>query len=1028
MKFNLAKNSNTSTNNVVGNVSLFTYETLQLLEGSGTSTISGTGSDVFCLDSDLGKRIKVDEIRYYFSSSTASGTVASSIEFFYKNDGPDSFSQISTSVGNGYYYSTVPNLSSPRYVRLVHTVSGTSISGTMQNFQILNDDEDVDFGTDGTDTSVSSSAGLYGTTDDDITTVAIYNDSNDFVNTAYVSLEPQYSDVDDLLTISGSSVSDWIGVYDGGIIIGDSSKWDWGNHSDTKVLGDDLVLETDEPVGDYTTRIFYADSPMTPLRIKSTETDGSAVTKDLTKITKTMEIRSTNTRPLDYSIYRKFRDVGVGGGNYQLKFSDYWRADWSLKYQSDTNLEEEGKYGEHWNYFYIDIDKQTGYFVALAHYDDNYYAGWSSTVLLRVSPSEVVQVSFLRKQAANWGDDSYEYVSMDSVGGIWTHFYAGWDDTWYLRHFNSSLGGTYNVNSSDQFVYDCSVDYDRSYLWYTDISSNTVVCIDTTGTNKSTFIDTEHPGAVVRGVYANSDSGCWFVSGSHLLRLDKDGTLVDTIENVGDSEELTKVCVDSCGGFWVIDGSYVNKISSGGTTDFSVYIPLAKSLHPINDGVWVYTSDGYNKFINRNSQTVINDINSWDGRFGYLDYTYDSEHASDFPIDIDTTWSGIDWNEVSSEYTFPDEQYHQVRLTLQTRSEMDVIEGGTSWSDYQMVLGINQEGTYDTDDVYGPSVIKDGLSYKMWYVGSDSSNDERILYATSNDKTNWSNHQMVIDIGDEGTYDTNTLSTPSVIKDGSIYKMWYSGHDSNHWRILYAESSNGTTWSGHQMVVDYNQEGTHDTEDAYGPSVMKDGSTYKMWYSGNDVAYSRVMYCNSSDGINWNNHQMVIDKNVEGTYDTDRAYYPTVIKDDSTYKMWYAGYDGSYIRILYSDSTDGINWSNHQMVISRNSEGTYDEKHVYQPCVVKDGYVYDVWYVAGTNSNIYRILHATSNDVEQLVPTGVSPSVSKVFVQKLLEVEDIPVNEYKNIYLKTQVPSSDPDLLGSHSSNLNVWWMRPTNI
>ncbi|MBC8427272.1 MAG: hypothetical protein H8D97_00080, partial [Proteobacteria bacterium] len=37
------------------------------------------------------------------------------------------------------------------------------------------------------------------------------------------------------------------------------------------------------------------------------------------------------------------------------------------------------------------------------------------------------------------------------------------------------------------------------------------------------------------------------------------------------------------------------------------------------------------------------------------------------------------------------------------------------------------------------------------------------------------------------------------------------------------------------------------------------------------------------------------------------TYIPNVIKDGSTYKMWYSGYDGSYWRIHYATSTDGIN-------------------------------------------------------------------------------------------------------------------------
>ena len=124
---------------------------------------------------------------------------------------------------------------------------------------------------------------------------------------------------------------------------------------------------------------------------------------------------------------------------------------------------------------------------------------------------------------------------------------------------------------------------------------------------------------------------------------------------------------------------------------------------------------------------------------------------------------------------------------------------------------IGAEGTYDTVHAYTPFVIKDGDAYKMWYSSSDGSN-LRILYATSSNGITWSNHQMVVDTGSVGTYSNVHAHAPFVIKDGDIYKMWYAGYDSTTWRILHATSSDGITWSDHQMVVDIGSIGTYDTE------------------------------------------------------------------------------------------------------------------------------------------------------------------------------------------------------------------------
>ena len=228
------------------------------------------------------------------------------------------------------------------------------------------------------------------------------------------------------------------------------------------------------------------------------------------------------------------------------------------------------------------------------------------------------------------------------------------------------------------------------------------------------------------------------------------------------------------------------------------------------------------------------------------------------------------------------------------------------------------------------------------------------------DGVDWSNFQMVVDIGSEGTYDINGVCAPNIIKDNDTYKMWYTGYDvSNTRTTVYCTSTDGIIWSNFQMVVNIGSEGTYDTSSAYMPCVIKDNDTYKMWYAGHDVSNTRIIYCTSTDGIIWSNFQMVVDIGSEGTYDTLLTYAPCVIKDDGVYKMWYIGHDGSNTRTIYCTSTDGINWSNFQMVVDIGSEGTYDTNRIFVPSVIKDGNLYKMWYSGNAGTN-YRIMYCTS--------------------------------------------------------------------
>jgi hypothetical protein len=278
----------------------------------------------------------------------------------------------------------------------------------------------------------------------------------------------------------------------------------------------------------------------------------------------------------------------------------------------------------------------------------------------------------------------------------------------------------------------------------------------------------------------------------------------------------------------------------------------------------------------------------------------------------------------------------------------------------EMVVDAGEEGTYDTVNSYAPCVIKESdTSYKMWYAGYDGTN-LRVLYCTSVDGKTWSNHQLVVDKGDEGTHDTTHASTPHVIKESDTsYKMWYAGYDGTNYSILYCTSTNGISWTNHQQVLDVGAEGTYDTTHIYTPYVIKESDTsYKMWYSAQDGTNYRTLYCTSTNGTSWSNHQLVVNISAEGTYDTTHAYYPCVVKEsDTSYKMWYSGFDGTNNRILYCTSTNGTSWTNHQMIMDIGMEGTYDTVHVSMASIIRNGTSYQIWY-AGKDSTNNRVLNS----------------------------------------------------------------------
>ena len=299
----------------------------------------------------------------------------------------------------------------------------------------------------------------------------------------------------------------------------------------------------------------------------------------------------------------------------------------------------------------------------------------------------------------------------------------------------------------------------------------------------------------------------------------------------------------------------------------------------------------------------------------------------------------------------------------------------SGFSSRKPVLDIGPNGSSDDTHLYPPCVIKDGSTYKMWYGGHDGSN-LRMHYSTSTNGIDWDKQGIVVDLGSNGETDDTTIHDCCVIKDGSTYKMWYGGHDGTFVTIHYATSSDGISWSKQGRVLDRGSNGETDDYHTTYCSVIKDGSTYKMWYSGYDGANYRIHYATSSDGINWSKQGVVVDLGSSGDFDENRTHTSSVIKDGSLYKMIYSGRDTSEVTYVigYAISRDGINWIKKGVIGTIGVSGAYDDSRVRSMCFIKDGSSYKgwTWNYDGANYRIgYSVLAMSDPNNTGSSTTGV---------------------------------------------------------
>lgn len=285
----------------------------------------------------------------------------------------------------------------------------------------------------------------------------------------------------------------------------------------------------------------------------------------------------------------------------------------------------------------------------------------------------------------------------------------------------------------------------------------------------------------------------------------------------------------------------------------------------------------------------------------------------------------------------------------------------------------------------------------------------------------WFRIYRIVSLG----YDALGVATPSVIKDGTTYKMWFTGLGDNPpataQSIGYAESPDGLIWTRPFTTPVFTGQGPPINDRfAIDPTVLKDGAVYRMWYFGYTVVQGRrlgdIYYATSTDGITWRRENRtregvvlpVLGVGTPGTWDDLEVRPGRVIREGGTLVMYYSGRSqrgtvgigratstdgliwtkspgplianatnprsvirsGATLTMLYSQggrilaasSADGLTWSTGVPVLGPGPSGAWDAETVTDAWGIVDSGVLKVWYSAGPLSRI-GVAEATSGPV-----------------------------------------------------------------
>ncbi len=174
-------------------------------------------------------------------------------------------------------------------------------------------------------------------------------------------------------------------------------------------------------------------------------------------------------------------------------------------------------------------------------------------------------------------------------------------------------------------------------------------------------------------------------------------------------------------------------------------------------------------------------------------------------------------------------------------------DGGKTFQKYSKGP-ILDRSTVDPYLVSSPTVIFDENRWKMWYISAIrwESHDSKlrapyhIRYAEAKDGINWQRNGIVcVDFEHLGEF---AIGRASVIKETSLYRMWYS-YSVNKYRIGYAESENGIKWTrkDNQVGIDVSESGW-DSDMIEHTFVFQHKGVKYMLYTGNEYGKTGFGY------------------------------------------------------------------------------------------------------------------------------------------------------------------------------------------
>lgn len=305
-------------------------------------------------------------------------------------------------------------------------------------------------------------------------------------------------------------------------------------------------------------------------------------------------------------------------------------------------------------------------------------------------------------------------------------------------------------------------------------------------------------------------------------------------------------------------------------------------------------------------------------------------------------------------------------LLLLTCTALHAADHGWLKSPKNPMLSLGKEGDFDSQNIFAPSIVKDGGKYFLFHAGGPSSP------ANGGD---FVKYQLGLALSDDGETFTKTgkpllplgerddfHATPSLLREpggallkrDGVWHMVFCGNRADD--IEHATSRDGLTWEKDSRSPIF--------KSAYSPNLVQVENELRMYYihkprqADGKIGPWEVHLATGPDFYSLKAHPANPVLKVSQPWETAALFYPYVLREGDTWVMFYAAYWQEHkgcTAIGMATSRDGVTWIKHDAnpVLTPTPGSKFDSIYNSSQSVIRDGDRYRLFY-AGRIDKLHK--------------------------------------------------------------------------